>query len=444
MNASKMIARLWLACASIAFASTLSIAQDGGQPQFAKILEGYAIRPPWKVAGVDYYVGVPLQTALKAPASISMPGVAIDASTHVVTISGSNITLSGYDFSADGGWQVAVTNKASNVTISNSFFKVGSNRQNPVMAEFAGSIRITSNTFDGGASSGNFTNSMIYSGAYSNLIQSNRFTNFADDAIDIAKSASSVIIEYNLFDTMNRGEYHTDCIQTYDTTGNGQNISGLIIRYNTMYQPPNWPGRMNAFSRIGDQGKGIVQGPVATHNTIIMPAGAGNSASGFQWGIGDPGTLVNPSIHDNYFDGRGILYANISVYLHKGVVNPTTYNNINLTDGKPVLLGPYESKTSGVPIKPPTVPTIGAVEIVGTNQVKLSGTAFPRTTINLRDKDALLGTVQTANSGTWSFTTNHLLTSDHAFTATATDTYANTSAASPISSVSLNNGQIGR
>jgi hypothetical protein len=447
MTASRMIACLWpsIAYASIAFANqNASLIAQNSEPQFPKMLEGYAIRPPWKVAGVDYYVGVPPGIALKTPTTISMTGVSVDSLTHVVTISTSNVTLNGYDFSADGGWQIAVTNKARNVTIRNSFFKVGANRQNPVMAEYAGSINVLSNTFDGGASSGNYTNSMVYSGASSALIQSNRFTNFADDAIDIAKSASNIVIEYNLFDTMNVGEYHTDCIQTYDTSGSGQNISGLVIQYNTMYQPPQWSGRMNAFSRIGDQGKGIIKGPVAAFNTIVVPAGAGNSASGFQWGIGDPGTLTNPSIHDNYFDGTGILYANISVYLHKGVVNPTTYDNFSLTNGKRVLLGPYESKTSGVPANPPAAPTINAAAIVNTNQMKLTGSAPPRTSINLHDHDILLGTVAANNSGAWSFTTNQLLTGDHSFTATATDAYANTSPASPVSAVSLTNTQTDR
>jgi len=36
----------------------------------AGLLSGYVVRPPWKVAGVDYAVGVPAGTALADPTTI--------------------------------------------------------------------------------------------------------------------------------------------------------------------------------------------------------------------------------------------------------------------------------------------------------------------------------------------------------------------------------------
>ena len=36
-----------------------------GTPQLPTLLNGYAVRPSWNVAGVDYYVGVPTGTVLK-------------------------------------------------------------------------------------------------------------------------------------------------------------------------------------------------------------------------------------------------------------------------------------------------------------------------------------------------------------------------------------------
>ncbi|MBN9043657.1 MAG: hypothetical protein J0H38_20600, partial [Rhizobiales bacterium] len=96
------------------------------RPSFPGLLDGYAVRPSWSVAGVDYDVGVPSGTTLKDPSTIKMSGVSVNASAHIITVSGSNVTLDGYNFSLGGGWQVNVVNNATNVTIQNSYFKVGS------------------------------------------------------------------------------------------------------------------------------------------------------------------------------------------------------------------------------------------------------------------------------------------------------------------------------
>src|SRR5689334_13722464 len=78
-----------------AYADGVSSA-PAGAPIRPTILNGYAVRPPWKVAGVDYAVG------------------------------GSNVVLTGYDFSLGGGWEVIV--QGANDTVRNSKFVVGPNQ----------------------------------------------------------------------------------------------------------------------------------------------------------------------------------------------------------------------------------------------------------------------------------------------------------------------------
>src|SRR5208283_804125 len=97
-----------------------------GSPQLPTILEGYATRPPWNVAGVDYPVGVPAGTSLKDPTTAALPtGCSFSGST--VTCSGSTpITLNGYDFSLRNGTTLHIT--ASNITVKNSHFLVGTNQ----------------------------------------------------------------------------------------------------------------------------------------------------------------------------------------------------------------------------------------------------------------------------------------------------------------------------
>ena len=89
-----------------------------GRPLLPGILVHYATRPPWKVAGVDYAVGVPAGTPLQDPATIAIAGTSVDAAKHTVVISGSNVTLKGYDFSRSGGWGIYIDAKAANTVDS--------------------------------------------------------------------------------------------------------------------------------------------------------------------------------------------------------------------------------------------------------------------------------------------------------------------------------------
>ena len=83
-----------------------------GTPQFANLLNGYAVRPPWQVAGVDYQLACPLVRLLKDPTiAANLPaGVAIDATHHVIycdretTSPSTDLILV---FTADGGLALA-------------------------------------------------------------------------------------------------------------------------------------------------------------------------------------------------------------------------------------------------------------------------------------------------------------------------------------------------
>ena len=58
-----------------------------GAPQLPSLLNGYAVRPPWEVAGVDYAVGVPTGTTLKDPTlRISMSGVSVDTTNRLILV----------------------------------------------------------------------------------------------------------------------------------------------------------------------------------------------------------------------------------------------------------------------------------------------------------------------------------------------------------------------
>jgi hypothetical protein len=353
-----------------------------------------------------------------------MSGVSVNAATHTVTVSGSNVTLNGYDFSLNGGWGIDVVNGATNVTIQNSYFKVGTNNLIPVDAYYGGAVNLLYNTFDGGGSSGATASSMFRSGAGATM-EYNRFTNVPNDAINVVNDGNFVI-QYNLFDHLGFGDYHTDAIQSFFSP-----VASMVVQYNTMYQPASG-GSMNAFVRIGDQRTDVVSNPVMAYNTLVFQ-NAGGSANVFQLYPGTaPGTLVNPTVHDNFIDPTKVLYAVVSPTFGSYTVNPTTYNNVNLTNGHAILNGPWNNQTANVPANPPAAPLITDQTAVNANQLKLMGTAPAGTTIDVYDQGALLGSTTASSSGTWSFTTGQLTGGTHAFTARAIDPYANASGASQI------------
>src|SRR3954452_20550991 len=89
-------------------ASDGSTGAPGGTPQVPHLLDGYAARPTWEVAGVDYAVGVHPGITLKVPTANNLPGGAT-LGNHVIYIDGTDITLSGYDLT---NYTVLVTETA--------------------------------------------------------------------------------------------------------------------------------------------------------------------------------------------------------------------------------------------------------------------------------------------------------------------------------------------
>src|SRR5262249_6652891 len=87
-----------------------------GQAQLPNLLTGFAARPPWMVAGVDYAVGPAAGTVFKIPTASNLPPGATLTSWGI-DVTGANVTLNGYDLTH---MTVMVEASASGtVTISN-------------------------------------------------------------------------------------------------------------------------------------------------------------------------------------------------------------------------------------------------------------------------------------------------------------------------------------
>lgn len=214
-----------------------------GTSQQPNLLSGYSVRPSWNVAGVDYYVGVPAGTVLNNPETISMAGVSVDSTNHTVTITGNNVTLGGYDFSLNGGWQVYVA--GNNDTIENCNFTVGSNGQTPISVGVNGSTAsnttIEYNTINGNQASNGIGFGLIEcNGTGTTTIEYNSITNAYSENMVIGNNTSAAanyVIQYNLIENAGYGfaaGAHGDWIQQYNAPGDV--INSLQINYNTFVQ----------------------------------------------------------------------------------------------------------------------------------------------------------------------------------------------------------------
>lgn len=281
---------------------------SAGSAQHPDMLASYgANRPAWEVAGVDYRVGVPQGLALKNPATISMAGVSVNASTHIVTVTGSNVTLDGYDFSLNGGWQVS--SQAANTTIKNSNFVVGSNNLLPIVGTAASSnLVVDHTTIDGaGHDPGPWGTLFAYRG-HGFTIEYSSLKNSGGDMIQQIDggAGSTIVVQNNLIENggMSPGA-HGDYTQLEGGPFN------LNIAFNTTVQ--------NGGTTQGLMTENIAQGQVS-HNTMIGSVSYFTSVDLSSL----KGTLT---VQDNYYDPSkafGFVYPNsgpgdssaLSVFIH--------------------------------------------------------------------------------------------------------------------------------
>jgi hypothetical protein len=88
------------------------------------LLASYRTRPPWKVAGIDYPVGVPSGTTLTDWQSLSGPGITVRADVtppYVRVDDTSNVVISGVDFSLHDGAYLWFKNSPSLTVINSNF-----------------------------------------------------------------------------------------------------------------------------------------------------------------------------------------------------------------------------------------------------------------------------------------------------------------------------------
>jgi hypothetical protein len=122
-----------------------------GSPQLPMLLSGYAARPPWAVAGVDYFVAHSAHTILKDLSTIGSAGVSVDVAQGVVYVTGRNVMVDGYDFATAGGYGIVIQSGISQTVIQNCNVQGRSNQLVPIHAVTqVGNLTVQYNTIDRG------------------------------------------------------------------------------------------------------------------------------------------------------------------------------------------------------------------------------------------------------------------------------------------------------
>ncbi len=330
-----------------------SASAPSGTPQLPTILTGYAARPSWKVAGVDYAVGIPTGTALKDPATIAMAGVSVNTTAHTITVTGSNVTLNGYDFSLHSGYTVIV--EGANDTVENSNFVVGPNQGSSgtvlQVTSAASNFSLIGNDINGNnvAVTPEVGSTVSIASSGSLTIQYNYFHNSGGDMVDLNRSTTPEIdlIQYNLFQNIGVNTAHADTIQWYNT----QIGAGSDIGFNTVYQNLAQPGPGNGgLVALSEGPQATMTGLTINNDTVIQSAtGTGNFTIGFEADSG--GTASNIVVHDLYIDPTGAANYTGSPWF------PTGYYGINLAT--PTVMSNVVNMVTGaqVPVPSASKPT---------------------------------------------------------------------------------------
>ena len=263
-------------------------------PQVPTLLSSYSYKPTWQVAGVNFYVGVPSSVALKNPATMSIPGASVDTTNHriVVDNTATNVVIDGYDFSLNGGWYVYDWTNTGTVTISNSYFLVGTNHQTPITAASGtGNLTVTNCTLDGALDSNTTLSTLIsYTGSGTVTVTNSWFKNSISDDIDINTNPTTIILTNNLFQNQGYNGAHGDVLQIL-----GTGPYTATVKYNTVVQGSIY----NSQGIMLEPDNGAIHGNVAggeiAFNTFT-------GAISYFVGVTLADLSGTVTYHDNYFE----------------------------------------------------------------------------------------------------------------------------------------------
>ncbi|TXL71174.1 tandem-95 repeat protein [Vineibacter terrae] len=323
-----------------------STGAPGGTPQVPHLLDGYAVRPAWEVAGVDYAVGVHPGITLRVPTADNLPA-GTTLGNHVIYINGTDVTLSGYNLT---NYTVLVTATAKGTaTIVDCAATTGINIRSTVDATANLVVRYCS--FDGGGMASDPDFSLIK--VWCPLTVEYSVLKNAPAAI---YAPEPMTVMYNVMSGFAWQDGAHACAIAVEGT-NDPNASALIA-YNTIYSgdarnAEGFPiGIGTGIAFYNDAGGNFYNSTVANNTVIANLPGGASYLTGFY--VDPPGTATNMHVQDNFYASvNGFNNASSGAYgaLYigtKGTVQATYTNNIDMSTGQLVAgsdAGPVDTGT---------------------------------------------------------------------------------------------------
>jgi hypothetical protein len=306
-----------------------------GTPQYPHLLDGYAVRPPWNVAGVDYYVGTPAGTKLTDWQAITDPAISISGPTLRCGGANASVTLNAIDFSLHGGSAIYIpSGGCSSVTITNANF--GCNASNPTGPSFTfmnnesgAVVTVKNTTIDitncGGIGSPVFSTNTFQYNWYRNTGAAGSASN---GQVLQGPSAGTLDYRFNYIDDMH---LCTTCgiHQNYLQWG-AMTAVDVTMQFNTSTQyspggaegPQFYPNNSGTFDTID-----------FSSNTMISKMSGGSVTMSYMVHGSNAGNVTGAAKNDdNYFDGSGAygMYYPATV---TAAVGWTSSGNMNMVTG---------------------------------------------------------------------------------------------------------------
>jgi hypothetical protein len=300
--------------------------------QHPNLLASYVLRPPWKVAGLDYPVGLPSTTTLTDWRCLGGPGITVNTTAtppYIRVDNISNVVISGVDFSLHGGAALYFVN-CPNPTVISSLF-AGKNLAQlygtaPIHADAASpGLTVSHNIIDGGGA-GNGSTLVSAAGAGTTTLTYNWLKHFPQHVLEILvqNAPYSVVYKYNLIETggMQAGD-HLNYLQIECNTDS----LSVDVEYNTSYQ--TWQATGGEGYQFNGSPPARVKNVTFAYNVMIAAPSPGHPLSMSRMVHADGLPNVPATAHNNYVDATG-AYG----WLYYGsFFGWKVYNNYNMRTG---------------------------------------------------------------------------------------------------------------
>lgn len=270
-----------------------------GLPQMTHLLDGYMTRPAWKVAGVDYAVGVPVRRKLSDWHGLDLPNVGIDG--PFVKITSGDVVLDGIDFSAGSGAQLYITG-ADSVTIRNCRFggKHLKTITTGIIDTSSARMVVRNCTFDA-EGAGSAACVLFMRRPVQASVNYCHIYNFPCRVIQLIAGGT---LDYR-FNLVGQGAMQTGAHMNYLEFGSGE--ARPIVAFNTTAQTALARSSGEGFQFYFNEG-GTLHDPLCMHNTMIARGGGSKvvmsyliHGSGYRPGI--PTALLGRAVvQGNFLD----------------------------------------------------------------------------------------------------------------------------------------------